>query len=1151
MKVGNRILIVLIICMLAFYHPMSVLATDISDKDMDIKAFENVIPDDDSSKNTEAYSDSNDLIEEVEDKAIIDFSEEAVLAGTDSESFVENQVAIEDIPEENGQIDAPKDTIEDLSEEGLSGDEYPEEYYDGHMEMAESDSYVSFLGLNATNSNSGTCGDNLTWSLSDSGVLTISGTGEMTNYTISGGANVSPWFNQEKIPRIKSVVISDGVTVIGDWAFQCLSSLKNVTIPSSVQSIGSSAFYYCTQLSSISLPSGIREIKKGTFEGCSNLKNITLPSTITKIDDFAFRYVKFSSIIIPSNVKEIGYGVFDGCSNLTTIRIPDGVSYLPESLFVDCSSLKSAYIPLSVKRIDNWAFNGCDNLTDIYYSGSMQEWKWITFGTYQGSLTSAGLTVHCSNGDIRGTELDKSISLNKSSVSIPVGTVEILTATITGGDEEITWTSSNNNIASVTNKGVVTAVNEGKATITASIKSGESATCQVTVTKFIPNRQTTINKASVSVKSCTYNGQAQEPSVSVKLKGKTLVKDVDYTVSYANNVNVGKSATVNVAGIGNYSGVINKKFEIKKLSIKNTNVKVDIDSTILVYDKTKKTPDCKVKLEYDNYSQELKEGSDYTVSYQNNKKAGKASLILKGKGNFKDSRTIKFAIQKPTIKIAECFYDGLPQEPEITSIVINNKTLAKSDYDVEYSNNVNASSKAVCKIIFKGDYSGTVIQNFKISPQPASLGNYTVIFNNTYTYNGKNQKPLPDNVIFDNGVANYSLKYKTDYKLVQKSPYKDCKNVGVATVKLQLLGNYSGVLEGHYNIVKAEQHLTEFPEKISFSENELKKKKSKTISTKGKLGNPQITFTPDDPSIVSVNKNGKITPKKSGRTTISIFMEETDNTYSYSGIFPVIVEGKEREKTPIIEVQTKQERYVADGEFNIGATSNGFSIEYSIPNDNDKKYATIDSTGKVTPIQWDKWPATDGNSKEITIHLDCGNISKDVSLTLKVDYNVNQAIKYALQMYSSSTEWCAGFVSKCLQEGGIKVYQKGVSELRSKLQNHGFVLQKESIKYEYPYIYATGKNAGRISVGDVLIYQGLKDDPSPAHAVIVTEIINNKVYVAGTHDRQGGSLGDHGDYAGGYGTEDKNGDKEPDHWCKRGETDNGGIWIYCLHYTGK
>ena len=118
---------------------------------------------------------------------------------------------------------------------------------------------------------SGTCGENLTWTLYSGGTLIVSGTGAMTDY--SNGSN-APWFNS--CSSIKSVIIENSVTSIGDYAFDGCSSLTSVTIPDSVTSIGDGAFFGCSSLASVTIPDSVTSI--GNYASVS-YTHLTLPTT--------------------------------------------------------------------------------------------------------------------------------------------------------------------------------------------------------------------------------------------------------------------------------------------------------------------------------------------------------------------------------------------------------------------------------------------------------------------------------------------------------------------------------------------------------------------------------------------------------------------------------------------------------------------------------------------------------------------------------------------------------------------------------------------------------------------------------------------------------------------------------------------------------
>ena len=195
--------------------------------------------------------------------------------------------------------------------------------------------FFAFLASTSLWAQSGTCGDNLTWSLVN-GVLTISGSGDMTNYSY-----IAPW--NQYTSSINTIVIGDSVTSIGNSAFYNCSGLTSITIPNSVTSIGEATFSGCTSLTAIIIPNSVTSIGYSVFSGCTSLTSITIPNSVTSI----------------------GYSVFSGCTSLTSITIPNSVTVISHSAFYNCTSLNSVTIPSSVISIGDNPFRGCSGLTSI------------------------------------------------------------------------------------------------------------------------------------------------------------------------------------------------------------------------------------------------------------------------------------------------------------------------------------------------------------------------------------------------------------------------------------------------------------------------------------------------------------------------------------------------------------------------------------------------------------------------------------------------------------------------------------------------------------------------------------------------------------------------------------------------------------------
>ena len=157
------------------------------------------------------------------------------------------------------------------------------------------------------------CGDNLYWSMSG-GCATFTGSGDMWDYTIT---------DERGWKDCSSVILPDGLTKIGDFAFYGCSSLASVTIPDSVISIGNSAFEGCTHLASVAIGNSVTSIGDDAFWSCASLTSVAIPDSVISIGDYAFRgCASLASVTIPDSVTSIGTYAFKGCNSLTTLYIP-------------------------------------------------------------------------------------------------------------------------------------------------------------------------------------------------------------------------------------------------------------------------------------------------------------------------------------------------------------------------------------------------------------------------------------------------------------------------------------------------------------------------------------------------------------------------------------------------------------------------------------------------------------------------------------------------------------------------------------------------------------------------------------------------------------------------------------------------------------
>ena len=218
-------------------------------------------------------------------------------------------------------------------------------------------------------------GSGVTWQLTENTddpstyTLTIRGSGAMKNYLMSSN---QPWHSFRD--QITSVVVSPGVTSIGNLAFALSRNIIHVDIADSVVSIGEQAFFKCSSLTNITVPQSVTYIGVNAFDSCTKLSSITLSTNnITSIRPHTFSGCsELSSIVIPDGVTSIQSGAFFNCTKLTSITIPGSVTSIAPNAFENCTNLTSITIPGSVTSIGSNVFDGCTSLNDISYSGTSE-----------------------------------------------------------------------------------------------------------------------------------------------------------------------------------------------------------------------------------------------------------------------------------------------------------------------------------------------------------------------------------------------------------------------------------------------------------------------------------------------------------------------------------------------------------------------------------------------------------------------------------------------------------------------------------------------------------------------------------------------------------------------------------------------------------
>ncbi len=215
-------------------------------------------------------------------------------------------------------------------------------------------------GVSSGAETEGTCGNNVKWSLDESGTLTISGNGFMTDFrtgdTLWETGSSAPWYKAGLASRIKAVVICDGVTTIGDYAFNSCDAIETVDIPDSVTEIG-----------------------KRAFANCSSLRSIELPATVDRVGEYlCYKCTSLESAVFCANKGVLDDCSFYMCERLKVVRILDGCKSIEESVFYECKRLEKVYIPFSITAIHYRTFDGCVYLQEIEYDGAEDDWNKIS-----------------------------------------------------------------------------------------------------------------------------------------------------------------------------------------------------------------------------------------------------------------------------------------------------------------------------------------------------------------------------------------------------------------------------------------------------------------------------------------------------------------------------------------------------------------------------------------------------------------------------------------------------------------------------------------------------------------------------------------------------------------------------------------------------
>lgn len=203
---------------------------------------------------------------------------------------------------------------------------------------------------------SGQAGTKLTWTLDSTGVLTISGEGDIPSYTSYTG---TPWYKNRA--SITSIVISEGVGRIGDRAFYRCSNIETVSFPQTLTAIGNYAFRDCSALVEAEIPDGVTTIGNYAFRGCSSLEAVHIPESALAIGSYAFQDCSvLTAVEIPKSVLSIGTNAFRDCEYLEEVILNEGLESIGDGAFEGCVNLIEIWLPASVTSYGSDIFAECD-----------------------------------------------------------------------------------------------------------------------------------------------------------------------------------------------------------------------------------------------------------------------------------------------------------------------------------------------------------------------------------------------------------------------------------------------------------------------------------------------------------------------------------------------------------------------------------------------------------------------------------------------------------------------------------------------------------------------------------------------------------------------------------------------------------------------
>ncbi len=208
----------------------------------------------------------------------------------------------------------------------------------------------------AAKKTSGTDGNGNTWVYDvKTKTLTFSGNKGIEDFMMDGHILEPDWYVWSN--KVEHIIINDGITGIGQWAFYSFVDLKSVAMTDSVAYIKDGSFIFCMNLTSVKLSANIKNIDGNAFYGCNKLEHLTLPDTLKTLGSFGL-CSKLKEVIIPDSVSRTYESLFVGCKSLSKIKLSKGMKEIKQYDFANCKNLRTLEIPETVTTVSMSAFSG-------------------------------------------------------------------------------------------------------------------------------------------------------------------------------------------------------------------------------------------------------------------------------------------------------------------------------------------------------------------------------------------------------------------------------------------------------------------------------------------------------------------------------------------------------------------------------------------------------------------------------------------------------------------------------------------------------------------------------------------------------------------------------------------------------------------------